>query len=316
VIADNDLETMIAPKPAWLRVPQVGGDTSHAIKRTLRKLELHTVCEEARCPNMGACWRQGTATVMLLGDVCTRACRFCAVAAGKPPQVDQREPERVAEAIASLGLRYVVLTMVTRDDLPDGGAAHVAATVRALRAAQTEILIETLVGDFQNDVSSLASVLESGPDVFAHNVEVVSRLTRTIRDARCDYQNGLNVLRRAKELAPKTLTKSSLMVGVGERDEEVLEALRDLRSVGVEIVTIGQYLQPSRKHAHVHRFVSPEQFEVFRREALQMGFAFAASEPLVRSSYRAAEAYAASRQAMCPDDSVPAKLSFGKVQDR
>ncbi|WP_437280594.1 lipoyl synthase [Sorangium sp. So ce375] len=295
-----------SPKPEWLKVRAPGGDTYHHLKETFRKLDLHTVCEEARCPNVGECWREGTATVMLLGDVCTRGCRFCAVTTGDPRgAVDVREPEHVARAIARLSLQYVVMTMVNRDDLLDGGAEHVARTVSRLHALRPDLLIETLVGDFQGHMSGVDTVVDAGPDVFAHNVEVVRRITRVIRDVRSSYDQSLAVLRRAKErqrrLAaeaaeggappPRRLTKSSIMVGIGETDDEVLEALRDLREAGVDIVTIGQYLRPSSKHAPVHRFVEPETFAAFERAALEMGFLYAASAPLVRSSYKAAEVF-------------------------
>ena len=295
-----------SPKPEWLKVRAPGGDTYHHLKETFRKLDLHTVCEEARCPNVGECWREGTATVMLLGDVCTRGCRFCAVTTGDPRgAVDVREPEHVARAIARLSLQYVVMTMVNRDDLLDGGAEHVARTVSRLHALRPDLLIETLVGDFQGHMSGVDTVVDAGPDVFAHNVEVVRRITRVIRDVRSSYDQSLAVLRRAKErqrrLAaeaaeggappPRRLTKSSIMVGIGETDDEVLEALRDLREAGVDIVTIGQYLRPSSKHAPVQRFVEPGTFAAFERAALEMGFLYAASAPLVRSSYKAAEVF-------------------------
>ncbi|XXT22073.1 lipoyl synthase [Sorangium sp. So ce429] len=295
-----------SPKPEWLKVRAPGGDTYHHLKETFRKLDLHTVCEEARCPNVGECWREGTATVMLLGDVCTRGCRFCAVTTGDPRgAVDVREPEHVARAIARLSLQYVVMTMVNRDDLLDGGADHVARTVSRLHALRPDLLIETLVGDFQGHMSGVDTVVDAGPDVFAHNIEVVRRITRVIRDVRSSYDQSLAVLRRAKERqrrlaadaaergapAPRRLTKSSIMVGIGETDDEVLEALRDLREAGVDIVTIGQYLRPSSKHAPVQRFVVPETFAAFERAALEMGFLYAASAPLVRSSYKAAEVF-------------------------
>ncbi|WP_433934642.1 lipoyl synthase [Sorangium cellulosum] len=295
-----------SPKPEWLKVRAPGGDTYHHLKETFRKLDLHTVCEEARCPNVGECWREGTATVMLLGDVCTRGCRFCAVTTGDPRgAVDVREPEHVARAIARLSLQYVVMTMVNRDDLLDGGADHVARTVSRLHALRPDLLIETLVGDFQGHMSGVDTVVDAGPDVFAHNVEVVRRITRVIRDVRSSYDQSLAVLRRAKERqrrlaadaaergapAPRRLTKSSIMVGIGETDDEVLEALRDLRAAGVDIVTLGQYLRPSPKHAPVQRFVEPATFAAYERAALEMGFLYAASAPLVRSSYKAAEVF-------------------------
>jgi lipoic acid synthetase len=233
---------------------------------------------------------------MILGDVCTRGCRFCAVTTGHPRgAVDPREPEHVARAIARMGLTYVVLTMVNRDDLLDGGAEHVATTVQRLRELRSDLLVETLVGDFQGHNSAIDVVVDASPDVFAHNLEVTRAMTAVIRDARCGYDQSLEVLRRAKDRAPERLTKSSLMVGIGESDEEILAALWDLRSVGVDIVTIGQYLQPSPRHAPVRRFVPPETFASYQQSALEMGFAYAASGPLVRSSYKAAEVFIKSR---------------------
>jgi lipoic acid synthetase len=290
-----------SPKPEWLKVRAPGGDTYHHLKKTFRELDLHTVCEEARCPNVGECWREGTATVMLLGDVCTRGCRFCAVTTGDPRgAVDVREPEHVARAIARLDLQYVVLTMVDRDDLLDGGADHVGRTVTRLRALRPDILIEALVGDFHGHMDAVDAVVEAAPDVFAHNVETVRRLTRTVRDARCSYDQSLAVLRRARERAaalgdgadrPRRLTKSSIMVGLGETDDEVLETMRDLRQAGVDVVTIGQYLRPTPRHHEVVRFVEPAVFTAWEGAAREMGFLYAASGPLVRSSYRAAEVF-------------------------
>ncbi len=279
-----------SPKPEWLKVRAPGGDTFHHLRDTFRELDLHTVCEEARCPNVGECWREGTATVMLLGDVCTRGCRFCAVTTGDPRgAVDVREPEHVARAIARLDLQYVVMTMVDRDDLLDGGAEHVARTVRRLRELRPDILIETLVGDFHGHLAAVDTVADAAPDVFAHNVETVRRITRTVRDARCTYDQSLAVLRRARERG--RLTKSSIMVGLGEADDEVLETLRDLRAAGVDVVTLGQYLRPTPRHHEVVRYVEPATFADWGREALAMGFLHAASGPLVRSSYRAAEVF-------------------------
>jgi lipoic acid synthetase len=291
-----------APKPEWLKVRAPGGDTYHHLKETFRTLDLHTVCEEARCPNVGECWRDGTATVMLLGDVCTRGCRFCAVTTGDPRgAVDVREPEHVARAIARLGLTYVVMTMVNRDDLLDGGAEHVGRTVRRLRALRPDILIETLVGDFCGRMGDVDAMVDAAPDVFAHNVETVRRLTRTVRDVRSSYDQSLAVLRHAKERAEKTgpadtplgrrLTKSSIMVGLGEGDDEVLETMRDLRDAGVDVLTIGQYLRPSGKHHEVVRYVEPSSFAAWEKAAAEMGFLYAACGPLVRSSYKAAEVF-------------------------
>lgn len=290
-----------APKPDWLKVRAPGGERYHELKQTLRALDLYTVCEEARCPNVGECWRDGTATVMLLGDVCTRGCRFCAVTTGDPRgAVDPREPEHVARAIAKLGLVYVVMTMVNRDDLLDGGADHVARTVRRLRELRDDILIETLVGDFAGRSESGDIVAAANPDVLAHNVETVERLQRTVRDVRASYARSLELLERSKAEATRLadepgrrpmLTKSSIMVGLGESDEEVIQTMRDLRGAGVDVVTLGQYLRPTPKHHEVVRFVTPETFDDYAREALSMGFLYAASGPLVRSSYKAGEVF-------------------------
>ena len=275
-----------------MRVRAPGGDTYHELKRTLRQLDLYTVCEEARCPNVGECWREGTATVMLLGDVCTRGCRFCAVNTGNPRgAVDGREPEHVARAIAQLGLTYVVLTMVDRDDLLDGGAAHVARTVERLHELRSDLLVETLVGDFSGRRSDVHTVVDGGPDVFAHNIEVVRSLQRTIRDKRCGYDQSLQVLRMAKQRAPARITKTSIMVGIGETDAEVHQTMWDLRAADVDILTVGQYLRPSEKHVPVARYVTPEIFDDYRQAGLEMGFDYVASGPLVRSSYKAAEVF-------------------------
>ncbi len=295
------------PKPAWLKVRAPGGENYTRIKRTLRELDLYTVCEEARCPNVGECWTQGTATVMILGHTCTRGCRFCAVKTGNPRgAVDPREPEHVARALSQLGLRYVVLTMVDRDDLLDGGAAHVAETVSALKRRQPGLLVETLVGDFQGRRSSIETLQRGGPDVFAHNIEVTRALTPKIRDPRCSYDQSLAVLELAKSLAPERLTKSSIMVGLGETDDEVMQTMEDLRKARVDIVTLGQYLSPTSKHAPVVRYVEPEQFARYETHGRALGFDFVASGPLVRSSYHAAEAFVASRFA--PEEAQRAGL--------
>ena len=313
---DGSNTSRFAPKPPWLKVRAPGGETYHELKRTLRKLDLHTVCEEARCPNVGECWREGTATVMLLGDVCTRGCRFCAVTTGNPRgAVDGREPEHVARAIAAMGLTYVVMTMVNRDDLLDGGAAHVATTVRRLRELREDILIETLVGDFLGHARSVDEVVDSAPDVFAHNVEVVRSQQRAFRDARCSYEQSLAVLGRAKERAPGRFTKSALMVGVGETYDEVLAALSDMREVGVDVVTIGQYLRPTPRHAPIARFVTPEEFDRYRAAGEALGFAYVASGPLVRSSYKAAEVFVKGvLRAEGKDDEAAASLLAERVR--
>ena len=278
-------------KPAWLKVPLPGGERHAFLKRRFRELGLATVCEEARCPNMGECWREGTATLMLLGDVCTRGCRFCAVQSGRPAAPDPREPEHVGTAVAEMQLAYVVLTMVDRDDLPDGGAEHVARTVQALRRHSPDTLVETLVGDFGGRLDHVTCLLDGGrPDVFAHNVEVVPRLQRSMRDARCSFERSIEVLRHART-AGANVTKTSLMVGCGETEEEVLDAMALVREAGVDVLTVGQYLRPSDKHAPVVRYVEPEEFARYERAGLELGFSFVASGPLVRSSYRAAEGF-------------------------
>jgi lipoic acid synthetase len=306
-------------KPEWLKVRAPSGERYTGLKETLRRLDLHTVCEEARCPNVGECWGAGTATVMLLGHTCTRGCRFCAVTTGNPRgAVDPREPEHVARAIASLGLSYVVLTMVDRDDLLDGGAAHVASTVSSLHERQPGLLVEALVGDFGGRLRDVDVVLEAEPDVFAHNVEVPRRLTPGIRDAKCSYDRSIDVLRHAKAAAPARLTKSSIMVGVGETNDEVVETMSDLRNAGVDVVTVGQYLRPTPRHAPVDRYVEPEQFAEFERVGLSLGFGFVASGPLVRSSYHAAEAFMATRLRAAPGDArAPERASaHGAPSDR
>lgn len=279
-------------KPPWLRVRLPGGERYNAIKETLRSLDLNTVCEEARCPNVGECWGEGTATIMILGETCTRGCRFCAVTSGDPKGVvDPREPENTARALAKLDLAYVVLTMVDRDDLLDGGALHVAETVQRTKQHSPELLVETLVGDFAGMRADVETVVREGrPDVFAHNVEVVPRLQRTMRDARCSWERSTRVLRWARD-AGANVTKTSLMVGCGETHDEVVDAMRGLRDASVDVLTIGQYLRPSAKHAEVVRYVEPAEFDAYRDAGLEMGFKFVASGPLVRSSYRAAEAF-------------------------
>jgi lipoic acid synthetase len=269
-----------------------GGERYNGLKETFRALDLHTVCEEARCPNVGECWAEGTATVMLLGDVCTRGCRFCAVTTGDPRgAVDVREPEHVARAIARLELQYVVLTMVDRDDLLDGGASHVARTVTRLRELRPDILIETLLGDFGGHMSYVDATVDARPDVWAHNIEVVRRLQRTIRDVRCSYDRSLDVLRRVKQRDAARWTKSSIMVGLGETIDEVKETMADLRLAGVDLVTLGQYLRPSPKHAAVVRYVDPAEFAELAEHGRALGFKYVASGPLVRSSYKAAEGF-------------------------
>lgn len=302
---DSDARSRFQPKPSWLKVRAPGGHRTAELAATFRSLDLHTVCEEARCPNMGECWSEGTATVMLLGDTCTRGCRFCAVATGHPRgAVDVREPEHVARALSRMPLQYVVITMVDRDDLLDGGADHVAKTVGRLKELRSDMLVETLVGDFGGHLGSVDVTVDACPDVWAHNIEVVERLQRTIRDVRCSYERSLTVLARAKSRSPGTITKSSIMVGIGETDGEVLETMHDLRGAGVDVLTIGQYLRPTPKHAPVDRYVSPADFDSFATQGRAMGFAYVASGPLVRSSYKAAEVYV--RTVLRPGDPAAA----------
>lgn len=282
-------------KPPWLKVRAPGGENYAKLKEQLRGLDLHTVCEEAQCPNLGECWGGGTATVMILGELCTRGCKFCAVKAGKPNgEVDRDEPRKVAEAIASWGLRYVVITSVDRDDLTDQGSHHFAETVSRLRAAAPNLYVEILTPDFRGDLNCIKTVLDienpsGGPHVFAHNLETVERLQTSVRDARCGYEQSLSVLKGAKSLKNGIFTKSSIMLGVGERDEEVEQALLDLRGAGVDFVTLGQYLRPSAWHLEVQEYATPEKFEHWRVRGLEMGFKVVSSGPLVRSSYRAGE---------------------------
>lgn len=275
-------------KPAWLRATLPTGARYQALKATVQELSLHTVCQEALCPNIGECWTHGTLTVMILGGICTRACKFCAVDTGNPRGiVDPGEPERVAEAIARLGIRYVVLTSVDRDDLPDGGAGQFAATIRAIKEKAPGVLVEALTPDFQGDLKAVETVLDAGPEVYAQNLETVRRLTHRVRDPRAGYEQTLKVLAHAKRYRPGVLTKSSLMLGLGEKEEEILEAMRDLRQVGVDILTLGQYLRPTPAHLPVERYVPPEDFQRYAAWGYELGFKEVFAGPLVRSSYRA-----------------------------
>lgn len=277
-------------KPDWLKVRAPGGERYAMIKQRVRELGLATVCEEARCPNMGECWGGGTATFMLMGEVCTRGCRFCHVTTGRPQPLDPAEPRKVADVIAELGLDYIVLTSVDRDDLPDGGASHFAATVAHLKLRIPELLVEVLIPDFKGDVDALRVLVDSAPDVVAHNVETTEQLTPRVRDRRATYAQSLGVLYDAKALGAR-FTKSSIMVGLGESEADIHKTLRDLRAVDCDIVTFGQYLQPSARHLPVAEFVTLDQFARYQRAAEEMGFMYVASGPLVRSSYRAGELF-------------------------
>jgi len=280
-------------KPYWLRAPLPLGERYDFVRQTVREHRLATVCEEARCPNIGECWNAGTATVMVMGAVCTRACRFCAVDTGNPRGwLDAEEPRNVAESVALMGLNYVVLTSVDRDDLPDGGAAHYAACIRALKQLCPDTAVEALTPDFAGVLGDVQTVVDSGLEVFAQNVETVRRLTHPVRDPRASYEQTLRVLAHAKRHRPGVLTKSSLMLGLGETDAEIIECMDDLRTAGVDILTLGQYLRPTVHHLAVERFVTPEQFEQYRAWGLARGFRECVAGPLVRSSYRAERALA------------------------
>jgi len=276
-------------KPDWLKVRVPSGRGYEQVKGIVRELKLATVCEEARCPNIAECWGGGTATVMLMGEVCTRACRFCHVKVGAPPPLDPAEPENLARAVKAMGLEYIVVTSVNRDDRPDGGASHFAHAITALRRESPRTIVEVLIPDFQGVEGSLETLAVARPHVVAHNLETVERLTPRVRDRRATYKQSLRVLEYLKGRPEKLYTKSSLMVGLGETDDELLQACRDLRSVGVDVLTFGQYLQPSQYHLRVERFAPPEKFEELKARAEEMGFLYVASGPLVRSSYRAAE---------------------------
>jgi len=284
-----------ARKPEWLKIRPPSGERFTDIKQSLRERDLNTVCEEANCPNLGECWSgrngPGTATFMLMGDRCSRGCNFCDVETGRMEPLDGDEPERVADAVADIGLDYVVLTSVDRDDLPDQGASHFAATVREIKRRDPDILVEALVPDFQGEPDLVGRVVDAGPDVLAHNVETVDRLQWPVRDRRAGYEQSLSVLRQIAEESD-AYAKTSLMLGVGEYAHEVYQTLADLRSVGVDIVTLGQYLQPSRSHLEVYEYVHPDAFETWRRVAEEeLGFLYCASGPMVRSSYRAGELF-------------------------
>lgn len=281
------------PRPAWIRVRAPSGESYGQLKELAHGLALHTVCEEALCPNRGECWGAGTATFMILGATCTRACRFCAVTTGNPRGVvDVNEPARVADAVVQLHLNYVVITSVDRDDLPDGGAAIFAETVRQIKAHAPSTRIEILTPDFRGTRENIRTVVESKPDVFGQNIETVRRLSPVVRDRRAGYDQTLHVLRMIKEIDPTRRTKSSILVGIGETPAEVCETMRDLREAQVDLLAIGQYLQPTslKRHIPLVEYVHPDQFAQYKESGMQLGFTYVASGPLVRSSYRAWEA--------------------------
>ncbi|PLW82627.1 lipoyl synthase [Kineobactrum sediminis] len=276
------------PKPDWLRIRVRGGATYEKVKGIVHEHRLATVCEEAKCPNMSECWSAGTATIMLMGDVCTRACRFCAVNTGNPRGwLDSAEPASTADAVRLMGLKYVVLTSVNRDDLPDGGAAHYAACVHKVKEINPATAVEALTPDFLGVLADVETVLDSGVEVFAQNIETVRRLTHPVRDSRASYEQTLAVLAHAKAYRPDVITKTSVMLGLGETEDEVLATMDDLRAAGVDVLTFGQYLQPTVNHYPIDRYVSPQEFEQYREQGLEKGFLEVVSGVFVRSSYRA-----------------------------
>lgn len=283
---DREAIPLHTRRPEWLKVPPPWGESYAGIKDTMRGLDLHTVCEEAGCPNIGDCWGAGTATFLILGDTCTRSCGFCNIKTGRPEVLDLMEPERVARAIQRMGLKHAVVTSVNRDELPDGGASVFARLIRRTRQLVPDCSIEVLIPDFRGDPVALKTVMDATPEILNHNTETVPRLYLTVRP-QADYQQTLTVLRRAKEMDPTALTKSGLMVGLGEEKGELLQVFADLRAQDVDILTVGQYLRPSRRHLPVIRYYHPEEFEKLRQAAVDMGFRWVECGPLVRSSYHA-----------------------------
>jgi len=285
---ESHVQGQVLKRPEWLKVRMPSGKNYVELKTLMRDLDLHTVCEEARCPNIGECWGHRTATFMILGDTCTRACGFCAVKTGRPGTLDLLEPMRVASAVAKMGLKHVVVTSVNRDDVPDGGSKIFAATIRKIRERVPDCTVEVLTPDFEGVRSSLETLLAARPDVFNHNIETCERLTKLVR-RRAKYRRSLEVLRNAKDVAPGIRTKSGIMVGLGEAREEITQMMRDLRASDVDVLTIGQYLRPTPEHLDVVRYYHPDEFAALKEEALALGFKHVESGPLVRSSYHAHE---------------------------
>ncbi|MCJ8014349.1 lipoyl synthase [Paenibacillus sp. KQZ6P-2] len=281
-------QTVKEPKPDWIRIKLTTGDNYQEIKSMMRSKTLHTVCEEARCPNIYECWANRTATFMILGDICTRACRFCAVNTGRPTELDLQEPERVAEAAENMGLKHCVVTSVARDDLSDGGAMIFAETVKAIRKRLPLCSVEVLIPDFMGNWDALKVVMDAKPDILNHNIETVERMSNRVR-AKAKYHRSLELLKKAKEMQPNIPTKSSIMLGVGEEWDEILQAMDDLHAVDCDIMTIGQYLQPSPQHLNVAKYYHPDEFVKLKEEGMKRGFSHVESGPLVRSSYHAHE---------------------------
>ena len=276
-------------KPDWLKIKIPSGEDYLRVKKTLRTYNLNTVCEESSCPNVSKCWESGTATIMIMGNMCTRVCRFCDVSSGRPAPLDPDEPKRVAEAIKQWNLRYIVITSVCRDDLKDGGAAHFAKTIKSVKLACPNTIVEPLIPDFNYDSNSIKKIIESEPEVVSHNVETVRRLSSKVRDSRATYDQSLSVLKKIKEINPKIYTKSSFMVGHGETKEEVIQTASDLKSANVDVITAGQYLQPSLNHLPVVEYVHPEKFASYQKIFEEMGFLHVVVGPFVRSSFQAAD---------------------------
>ena len=276
-------------KPDWLKIKIPSGEDYLRVKKTLRTYNLNTVCEESSCPNVSKCWESGTATIMIMGNMCTRVCRFCDVSSGRPAPLDPDEPKRVAEAIKQWNLRYIVITSVCRDDLEDGGAAHFAKTIKSVKLACPNTIVEPLIPDFNYDSNSIKKIIESEPEVVSHNIETVRRLSSKVRDSRATYEQSLSVLRKIKEINPKIYTKSSFMVGHGETKEEVIQTASDLKSANVDVITAGQYLQPSLNHLPVVEYVHPEKFASYQKIFEEMGFLHVVVGPFVRSSFQAAD---------------------------
>ncbi len=278
------------PKPPWLKIRPPHGEQFGEIKATLRELGLNTICESAHCPNLSECWSGGTATFMVLGNVCTRGCRFCSVDKGaKGEELDKQEPAKLAEAVRRWKLNYIVVTSVDRDDLPDQGAGHFAQCITALKQSNPDLIVEVLIPDFRGDLSCIKTIAEARPHVIAHNIETTEDLQGVVRDPRAGYWQSIGVLEKVKMLDPKIFTKSAVMLGLGESDQMVLKAFNDLRSVGCDFMTIGQYMRPSKKHLPIKNYVSPEKYEWYSQQALKRGFRYAAAGPFIRSSYRAGE---------------------------
>ncbi len=283
------IESMSLIRPSWLKMKIPSGENYLKVRKTLQKYNLHTVCEEASCPNVSECWGVGTATIMIMGDICSRGCKFCNVETGKPFELDSEEPQHVAEAIKDWNPRYVVITSVCRDDLPDEGSEHFARTIQCIKSECPNTVVESLIPDFSGNEKFIETIVKAKPDVIGHNVETVKRLSPSIRDLRANYKQSLKVLKYVKELDSSIFTKSSLMLGLGESEEEILQTAQELRDVDVDIITLGQYLQPSLSHLSVKEFVTPEKFYQLKIDLKKLGFLHVESGPFVRSSFRASD---------------------------